>query len=211
MVNDLKNMLMRPKQFLFYALILFSVLSSTSCNKVTKESDSQKQGEDTVDVNSPHYQQMLKQKIADSLAKEVEKEKALAIEKKRLEKEAADRQREKGIIDERDYPQKYIDFDTEAYRKLIASKSVLNGQIRSRTKYGYYESVTIKIKYYSKNDILLGTDFFKINKMLSGEYCPFSHRIKPVKKSYRYKCEIFGAVYVPYDEHEGDLYYYGKH
>ena len=189
---------MRSIQLLFYSLILFPVLFCASCSKVTQESDSQNKGEATIDTNSSSYQQMLKQRIADSLAMEKERKNALAKEQERIAKEAAERQREKDIIDERDNPQKYIDFDTEAHRKLIASRSVLNGHIRTTAKYGYYESVVIKVSYYSKSDILLGSELVNVGRIVDDEYRPFSRKIKPVKKAYKYRCKLYGATYVEF-------------
>lgn len=110
-------------------------------------------------------------------------------------------QRDLAMQKEREKPYLFIDLDTEMVRKerLFSSKFMIKGTMISKAKYGSYSPVWIKVFYYSKNDIVLGSEIVKLDICVSGQHEKFSFKVKPPRKTSHYKCIVCNAKWEQFD------------
>lgn len=93
-------------------------------------------------------------------------------------------------------PQSFIEVDGEIVDsdRLLSSKSIIRGHIRSRAEYTKYTNTLIRVSLYSKNHILIGTEDIYYSNTLSSNYDAFQKKVKLPHGVASYSFEVVKTI-----------------
>lgn len=93
------------------------------------------------------------------------------------------------------YPSSYIDVNTEilSSEKTFSNKCTIRGHIKNNAQYTKYTDVEIRISFFSKNDVFIGSEDIYIDEPITSQLRNFEKKVKLPRDISTFKCEVIRA------------------